>query len=243
MRILITNDDGINAPGIRALADFAKGFGEVTVIAPKVEQSGKSQAIDFVSPIEIVEADIGIGVRAFSVDSTPADCVRFGLDGLKEQFDLVLSGINRGVNLGADIVYSGTVGAIFEAARQGVPGIAVSTYPDTLAEAELELERVFGFIKENRLLDKAMLYNVNIPPSPKGIRITKQGSPYFSDEFRRLDEKTYLQMGSMLPDTDPSDTDRDTVSLGAGYISITPLSVNRTDMRAFSELERLSFDF
>ena len=73
MRILITNDDGINAPGIRALADFAKGFGEVTVIAPKVEQSGKSQAIDFVSPIEIVEADIGIGVRAFSVDSTPAD--------------------------------------------------------------------------------------------------------------------------------------------------------------------------
>ena len=115
MRILITNDDGIGSPVLPALAVWASHLGEVTVIAPKVEQSGMSHAIDFTRPIEIKRVDIGEGIRAFSMDSTPADCVRYAVMGMKEHFDLVISGINRGLNLGADIVYSGTIGAIFEA--------------------------------------------------------------------------------------------------------------------------------
>ena len=238
MRILITNDDGIEAPGIRALAEFAMTLGEVTVIAPKVEQSGKSQAIDFTHPFAIREVDFGLPIRAFSVDSTPADCVRFGLDGLMEKFDLLLSGINRGVNLGADIVYSGTVGAIFEAGRQGLAGIALSTYPDTLAEAVTELPSLFNLFKEKNLLGLNPLYNVNIPKAPVGYRITKQGSPYFSDEFIRLDGENYMQTGSILTDTSPNDEFRDTVALARGYVSITPLSVNRTAMNVFEELNR-----
>ena len=100
MRILITNDDGIFAPGIKLLAEWAKTIGEVTVVAPKVEQSGMSHAIQFVHPIEIKKVDLIDGVEAWQMDSTPADCVRFGIIGLNRQYDLVLSGINRGVNVG-----------------------------------------------------------------------------------------------------------------------------------------------
>ena len=98
MRILITNDDGILAPALPHLVEWAKKLGEVMVVAPKVEQSGKSHAIDFTRPIEIKKVDLFGDVVAYSMDSTPADCVRFAVLGLKEKFDLVLSGINRGFN-------------------------------------------------------------------------------------------------------------------------------------------------
>ncbi|MDY5355805.1 MAG: 5'/3'-nucleotidase SurE, partial [Eubacteriales bacterium] len=136
MKILLTNDDGIGARGIRVLCDFAETLGEVTVVAPKTEQSAKSHGINIHSEMEIKEVDFPGAVRAFAVDSTPADCVRFALLGLGEKFDLVLSGINCGLNIGTDIVYSGTVGAIFEAAAEGVPAVAVSTQSDYLDGVE-----------------------------------------------------------------------------------------------------------
>ena len=103
MRILITNDDGIFSHGIRLLAEWAVKLGEVTVVAPKNEQSGKSHAINFTEPIEINKVELMAGVEAYSCDSTPADCVRYGIVGLGRSYDLVLSGINRGYNLGDDI--------------------------------------------------------------------------------------------------------------------------------------------
>ena len=106
MKILLTNDDGIGAKGISVLANWAKRLGEVTVIAPKSEQSGKSHGINIHSEMEIKAVDFPGAARAFAVDSTPADCVRFALLGLGEKFDLVLSGINCGLNIGTDIVYS-----------------------------------------------------------------------------------------------------------------------------------------
>ncbi len=236
MKILITNDDGICAEGIRALASFAKNIGDVTVIAPKIEQSGKSHAIDFTRPFEIKRVEFMDGVEAWSLDSTPADCVRFGFVYLGG-FDLVLSGINKGVNLGADLVYSGTVGAIFEAARMGSRGIAISTYPDTLDEAKEHLDSIWKFISEHRLLDETPIYNINIPKIPTGIKITKQGSPYFSDEFVKQDGDVFVQMGSMIPDTNPDDPSRDTNALLANFISVTPLSTTRTDMRVFEKFK------
>ena len=152
MKILITNDDGIENIGIRLLAEWAKKLGEVTVVAPKVEQSAKSHAIDFTRPIEIKKVPIMEGVTAYSMDSTPADCVRFGVLGLKEKFDLVLSGINKGVNLGADIVYSGTVGAVFEAARLGIKAIAFSSFPSDQIEASKHFDEVYEYILKNNLL-------------------------------------------------------------------------------------------
>ena len=129
MRILITNDDGIQAPCLLPLAQWATKFGEVTVVAPKVEQSAKSHGIEIRNAFEVKKVDFGPGITAYSVDSTPADCVRFAVLGLQVQFDLVLSGINKGLNLGLDIMYSGTVSAILEADALCVPGIALSAPP------------------------------------------------------------------------------------------------------------------
>ena len=197
MRILITNDDGISSPILPVLARRAMELGEVTVVAPKVEQSGKSHAIDFMRPIEIKRVDIGDGIRAFAMDSTPADCVRFAVCGLKEHFDLVISGVNRGFNLGKDIVYSGTIGAIFEAARLDINGVALSTDPATFAAAESRLDTVLGFFREHDLLGRNRLYNVNIPLDDKGIRVTRQGGIYFTDDFVRKEGDIYLQVGQM----------------------------------------------
>ena len=239
MNILITNDDGIEAEGIKALTDWAKKLGHVTLIAPKVEQSGKSHAIDFKAPIEIKKVDFDGADEAYYVNSTPADCVRFGVIGLGKKYDLVLSGINRGVNLGIDISYSGTAGAIFEAGRLGMKGIALSTYPDTLDQITEYLDTVYDYLNENGLMDANPIYNVNIPPRPLGLRITKQGSPYFSDEFVHQSGDMYMQMGGKIPDVCPNDLSRDTVALESGYISVTPLSTTRTDMNVFERFKEL----
>ena len=233
MKILITNDDGINAIGIRLLADWARNLGEVTVIAPEVEQSGMSHAIDFTRPIRIRQVPFPHGIRAYSMASTPADCVRFGVMGLKETFDLVLSGINRGVNVGADIVYSGTVGAIFEAARLGLRGIAFSAFPNGQEEASMHLQKTYDWILERRLLDATPILNVNIPDAPVDTRVTYQGSPYFSDEFVKLEGDLYIQQGGQVPDVCPDDCDRDTVAIHSHVISVTPLLPTRTDMAVF----------
>ena len=233
MRILITNDDGVNTLGIRLLAEWAKKLGEVTVVAPKVEQSGKSHAIEFVREVEIKKVPLLDGVEAYSMDSTPADCVRFGFSGLNRTYDLVLSGINRGVNVGADLVYSGTVGAIFEAARFGVPAIAFSSFPDGQEAAAKYFDEAYNYIVKNNMLAENPLYNVNIPREVKGIRMTQQGSAYFSDYFIKLEGDMYLQNGDPIPDELPEDLNRDTVAINSGYISITPLLTTRTNMEVF----------
>ena len=233
MRILITNDDGINAPGIKLLAEWARAIGEVTVVAPKVEQSGMSHAIQFVEPIEIKQVPFMEGVEAWQMDSTPADCVRFGVFGLNREYDLVLSGINRGVNVGVDLVYSGTVAAIFEAARLGHRGIAFSTFPDSQEFASQYFSDVYEFITGNNLFDKNLIFNVNIPDEVKGMHLTYQGSQYFSDVFTKTEGDMYVQVGSRIEDVCPDDLKRDTVAIHKGYISVTPLLSSRTNMDLF----------
>jgi 5'-nucleotidase len=233
MRILLTNDDGIDAIGIRMLAEFASGLGEVTVVAPKVEQSGKSHAIDFVSEIEIKRVDFPFGIEAYSMDSTPADCVRFGILGLERKYDLVLSGINRGVNVGVDLVYSGTVGAIFEAARLNTAAIAFSAFFDGQAEAAEHFGKVFDFLTERGLLSDGRIFNVNIPKTVKGIRMTYQGSQYFSDAFVRKEGDIFIQRGEHIPDLCPNDLNRDTVAIHNDIISVTPLMRTRTDLEIY----------
>lgn len=240
MRILITNDDGYSAEGIRALALWAKKLGDVTVIAPKIEQSGKSHAIDFSRPIEIKEVDEIPGVKTVYVDSTPADCVRYAILGQGESYDLVLSGINRGVNMGIDIVYSGTVGAIFEAGRLGHKAIAFSTYVDSIPEAAEQLDSIWSFICENKMLECCDLININVPKVSRGIKVTKQGSPYFSDEFVHIGGNMYEQHGHKIDDVSPNDLTRDTVATEAGYTTLTPLLVGRTDVAAFEKFKSIS---
>ena len=239
MRILITNDDGVLAPVLPHLIRWARQYGEVVAVAPKVEQSGKSHAIDFTHPLEIkkvsIGAEIGEDITAYSVDSTPADCVRFALDQLGRDFDLLLSGVNRGYNLGGDIVYSGTIGAIFEGARQGLPGIALSAFPTTHIEAVNELDKILAYFKEHKLLEQNCLYNVNIPPEAEGIRITRQGGIYFTDRFIPIGNDLYIQEGEPSIG-DLSDTSIDISAVHSNLISITPLSPYRTDFEVFRKL-------
>ena len=238
MRILITNDDGILSPALPSLARWAETLGSVTVIAPKTEQSGKSHAIDFTRMIEVKRTDIGEGIEAFAMDSTPADCVRYAVLGRGVKYDLVISGINRGFNLGKDIVYSGTVGAIFEAARLGIPAIALSTHPGDFDSAVENLEYVWEYIEKNRLLSVSSLYNVNIPAEPRGIRITRQGGIYFTDEFIYRGNNMWEQTGAIV-DTNEGSDELDTDSVRDGYISITPLIYERTDHSVFNKLRNI----
>jgi 5'-nucleotidase len=239
MRILITNDDGIGAPGIRVLAEWARGLGEVTVIAPKTEQSGKSHAIDFTRPIEIKKVEYMEGVTAYSMDSTPADCIRFAHFGLKEEYDLVLSGINRGFNLGKDIVYSGTAGAIFEAGRLGINAIAFSTHPKSFDSAAKYLDKAYGFITDNNLFDLCRLFNVNIPDGEGEIRVTRQGGIYFHDDFVYTGNDIWEQTGYIINDNE-GDATLDTDSVRDGFISITPLLSDRTNMPVYEIIKALN---
>lgn len=236
MKILITNDDGIDTLGIRLLAEWAKKLGDVTVVAPKYEQSAKSHAIELIKAIEIKKVPFMDGVTAYSVDSTPADCVRFGIIGLKEKYDLVLSGINRGINVGIDIVYSGTLGATFEAARMGHRAIGFSAFPDGQEAAAKYFDEVYEYIISNNLFAENLIYNVNIPYESKGIRMTYEGSQYYSDDFvRQGDSDMFRQEGESLPDDHPDDLDRDTVAIHKGYITVTPLMSLRTNMEVFEK--------
>lgn len=241
MKILVTNDDGITAEALVPLAKWAQKLGDVTVIAPKYEQSGKSHAIELIKPIEIKEYPLLPGIKAYSVDSTPADCVRFGIIGLKQKYDLVISGINRGFNIGHDIVYSGTVGAIFEAAAYGQKAIAFSTdrSPEGLEAALSNLDRVYDFITSNGLLDKNLLYNVNIPPNPSKICVTRQGNAFYSDEFVMTEPDMYVQKGEFVYE-DTLNFDLDTDAVMHGYISIMPLSDDRTSAGVYEEIKHLN---
>lgn len=238
MKILITNDDGIMSPVLPLLAKWAQKLGDVTIAAPKVEQSGKSQAIHFTREIEITKAEIAPGLIGYAVDSTPADCVRFGVHGLKQKYDLILSGINRGYNLGDDIVYSGTCGAIFEGARMNINGLAVSADIDNLMEAPNFLDMIWDYIQKNNLYEHNMLYNVNIPACPTEIRITKQGGIYYNDTFIHNGGNMYVQSGDIWQDSG-NDPNTDINSVRQNAISLTPLIASRTEMTVFNKLKNL----
>ena len=154
MRILITNDDGMNASQLPKLIAWAKKLGEVTVVVPKVEQSAKSHGIEIHKPFEARQVTLPSGDVVWAVDSTPADCVRFAKFGLKLDFDLVFSGVNRGLNIGTDSLYSGTVSAASEAVLLGMKAVALSTNPANYDKATEELDRVWAYFQENKLLEK-----------------------------------------------------------------------------------------
>ena len=239
MRICITNDDGIHSEGLLRLVQWANKLGEVYVFAPKVEQSAKSHAVEIHKAFEVKQAEVSGAVKAYAVDSTPADCVRFAVLGLHEQFDLVISGVNRGLNIGQDIMYSGTCSAAMEAVGLGIKALALSTEPETFDDAFAHLDRVWAFIEENKLYEKSRLWNVNIPHSTTGeIHITRQGGPYFSDDFHPQENDMYLPCGKdVFAPTSGCDFDTDCV-LRKRCISITPLTIDRTDMTAYQAMKR-----
>ncbi len=236
MRILVTNDDSISSPVLLPLAKWAKQFGEVTVVVPKFEQSGKSHCIEIHKAFEVVPVDFDDpDIKAYTVDSSPADCVRYAIEGMKLTFDFVLSGINRGLNIGIDMLYSGTVGAVFEAAAFGIPAVALSTEPGGFEEAMAALDELKDFFEKHDLLTKNSIYNINIPIASKGIRITRMGHRYFSDDFLPQKNNLFLPTGKSVW-KDNGDYSIDTNAVLTGYTSVLPLTLDRTNTKVYEEL-------
>ena len=261
MRILITNDDGINAPGLKTLEAIAREVagdaGEVWVVAPAFEQSGVGHCINYTRPTMISEQ----GEKRFAVEGSPADCVLAGLHEVMADArpDLILSGVNRGNNAGENTLYSGTIGACIEAALQGVRSIAMSQYfgvDNRDLDDPFESAAVHGAATVHRLLehggwddaDYQLFYNVNFPPvsatATKGIKVVSQGfrrGTDFTTEAqtsptgrRFLWVKGGAQHTETLPGTDVH------ANLN-GYISVTPMRADLTDYQTLSTLEgRLS---
>ncbi len=239
MRILITNDDSVSASQLLPLIKWWQKIGDVTTVVPKFEQSGKSHGIELHQPFEALEVELAPGITAWTVDSTPADCVRFAILGLKKEFDLVISGVNRGFNVGLDIMYSGTVGAVCEAVALGVPAIAFSTSLKAYDVALESMDRIWAFFQKHDLLGKSDLYNVNIPVEPKGIRVTRQGGAYYTDDFPHVGNNMYSPTGRCIHDNQ-GNLEIDTDAVVSGYISIMPMVIRRNDMPLIEELKTLS---
>jgi 5'-nucleotidase len=257
MRILVTNDDGINAPGLavmeRIAAEIAGPEGEVWVVAPAFEQSGVAHKISYTHPMMIAR----LGPRRWAAEGSPADCVLAGyyeiLQGARP--DLVLSGVNRGNNSAENALYSGTLGAAMEAALQGLPAIALSQYMGPLTEEmsdPFEPAIVHGVETVRRLLDRGLwdsvdyrlFYNVNFPPVPaaqvRGLRVAAQGyrrhqsfgvEPHVSPSGRKF---LWIKGGPQHLPTAPG-TDA-AVNL-EGWISVTPM---RADLTAHDALDPLA---
>lgn len=235
MKILLVNDDSISAPQLLPLIKWCQKLGEVTTIVPKYEQSGKSQSIELHKAFEIKKAELEPGLWVYTVDSSPADCVRYAVMGMKQHYDLVISGINRGFNMGRDIMYSGTAGAVFEAVSLGLKAVAISTGPEFYDRALEPLDQVLEFFKINKLMDKCDLYNVNVVPDAKGIRITRQGGHFYSDDFIHEGNHMYMPHGKKVY-INQDDLTLDTDCVTHGYISVMPLTINRADMDVYRQL-------
>ncbi len=235
MKILLTNDDGIEATGLRLLVEWAKTLGEVTVFAPKFQQSAKSHSIEIHRPYEVKKVDFFGEIEAWSVDSTPADCVRVAILGMKKKFDLVLSGINCGPNLGGDIHYSGTVGACFEAAISGVHSIAFSAAFNSFDNAVKNIGRVYDLILQMGLFEHAEIVNVNFPDVGDEIFLTGMGPAIYTDEFEFQEDGMIVPKLKCLYEG-TTDMSLDTDATMTGHISVTPL---RSDLTDFATLKKV----
>ncbi|MBU1145445.1 MAG: 5'/3'-nucleotidase SurE [Firmicutes bacterium] len=233
MKILLTNDDGYNATGIQILYAKLQKYGEVTLVAPHFHMSGASVSRVFWDEAKVYEHSPTI----YSVEGTPADAVAFAIHGLNLQPDLVVSGINNGFNVGADTVYSGTVGAGMEALKANLKAIAFSADYDYFKPAEDEFEKVMDYILFHKLLSKEYLLNVNFVSkafaTSKGIRITDLGFRPTEHFYLRSDDGTYKNHRKFLPFHFEEGTDL--WAANQGYISITPLKFANQTSKGLKE--------
>lgn len=242
MLIMLTNDDGVMSQGLRVLAESFQGMGRVVVVAPDRNRSAIGHALTLDSPLRAEE----IRPDVFAVDGTPTDCVNLGIHGLlKEMPDLVVSGINRGGNLGDDITYSGTVCAALEATLMGVPAFAVSLncldfLKEDLQQAAAYARHLADQVVQHGLPDDTFL-NVNVPPGVvTGVLLTRQGKRRYGDEVIRKEDprgRSYYWIGGGdlgFEDIPGSDCN----ALHEGKISVTPLHTNLTNEKSLQTLTR-----
>lgn len=234
MNILVTNDDGILAPGLALLADVCRAVANVTVVAPDREQSATSHALTLHRPVRPMRRPDG----AFQVDGTPTDCVMLALEALMpERPEFVFSGVNHGPNMGEDVLYSGTVAAAMEAVALGVPGIAISFAGNQAETLATYRDLLVGLVRRITAagLPRDTLLNLNLPRVPagevKGVRATRLGSRFFSGSLARMKDPWGKEIfwigGGTITWTGGEDSDH--VAVGEGYVSVTPLHMDLTN--------------
>ena len=245
-KILVTNDDGLHSAGIIALARALESLGDVVVVAPAHEMSAASHSLTLTRPLRIEQIDD----HHFSVDGTPTDCVTIAMNHiLKSDLpDIVVSGINKGGNLGEDVTYSGTVAGALEASIYGRPGIAVSLVQRTDFDfgpaAEFAVELARRVLSDG--LPPGTLLNVNVPPGPvRGVRVTRQGRknirPNIIEGTDPRQRKYYWIGEESLEWNEEAGTDY--AALGHGLVSITPLRTDMTDYRVLDDFKVRDWDF
>jgi 5'-nucleotidase len=253
MHILVTNDDGVHAPGLLALTQEMKTVAKVTILAPDRNWSASGHVKTMERPLRVRETHLADGTPALACDGAPSDCVALALLGLiTEKIDLVVSGINPNANIGHDVTYSGTVTAAMEASIAGTPGLAFSLdrTPESSPEPDFRpcahiaarLVQQLG----RQVLPGNLLLNVNVPGLPedqiKGLQITRLGTRIYRDELvTRLDPRNhpYYWIGGEYPIAIP-ENGTDAGALQAGYISVTPLSLDLTDDHGMEALRSLN---
>lgn len=238
LHILVSNDDGIDAPGLDALVHEVRKIADVTVVAPDKQQSAVGHAITMNYPLRAVPFRKNNKLFGFAVEGTPADAVKLGVRCLlRRSPDMIISGVNHGSNTAINIIYSGTVSAATEGTILGIPSIAVSL--TTYGEADFSYAARFAsrlaLMVHRHGLPAGTLLNVNVPPIParkiRGIRITKQGTSTWDDTFdvrRDPANREYFWLTGRMNVTD-TDEDTDQIAVRNGYVSITPIHYNLTD--------------
>ncbi|MCU0498100.1 MAG: 5'/3'-nucleotidase SurE [Anaerolineae bacterium] len=242
--LLVTNDDGVNAPGILALTQAMRALGEVEVAAPAVNQSAGGHKKTLFQAIPFTNTTLADGTPALSITGSPADCIALCAMGLVPKWPprLVVSGINRGGNMGQDITYSGTVTAALEATINGVPAVAVSL-------ARRDAERVEDYVEAARVaqivVQKALqmslppftILNLNVPPGKvKGIRLVRQGVRIYHDQLEFNEDRTLGRIVGPEPSGRFEELGTDLWAVHQGYASLTPIHLDMTAHRFLAEL-------
>jgi 5'-nucleotidase len=248
MRILVTNDDGIMAPGILALRRALTALGEVTVVAPITPQSAVSHGITLTEPIRVHRVALGDGVTGFGVEGRPADCVKLAvLELMPERPDLVVSGVNLGANVGINVLYSGTVAAAVEGAFYGVPAVAVSIEDSDAADydgaARIARRLIDQLIQKD--LGRPVLLNVNVPDlsrgTPKGVKVAVQSTKGWHEAWEQRRDPRGRTYYWLIGDKEVEDegVDSDVAALAGGYVTVTPLRFDLTDRARMDDVRGL----
>ncbi len=244
--VLITNDDSINAPGLRYLVDCVKEFGDIYVVAPDEPHSGQSSAFTVSSPLRVTDHEGYEGARVFSVNGTPVDCVKLAMHHIvPRRPDIVLSGVNHGSNAGNSVIYSGTMGAAFEGAMQGIPAVGFSLLHHSIkadfSECAPWIKAITRMVLESGLPEGVAL-NVNFPAKVKirGVKVARSARSHWTEEYKEyLDphgKPFYLLTGDLVNE-EPESTDTDLYWLDRDYATIVPV---RADQNAVETIPGLT---
>lgn len=241
LNFLLTNDDGLSY-GLEKLAQALKKYGLVYASVPKEHMSAKSHSVTIKSIIEIqrLKETISSTEDTILVDGTPVDSCKMGIVYYNsKKFDLVFSGVNNGLNVAKDVIYSGTVAAAREAYLLGIPAVSISInsfYSEYFIE---NLNEVIDYIFNNKIYEHAQLININLPDNKsKGIKFTKVGQRLHYNQFTKLNDTTYRVDSSFLCYNENEDSD--ILNLENGYTTITPLTIDQTDITALKGLKKLN---